>query len=185
MASISGRPCRAARTTDSGLPPTPTQTGSRPNSVRGKTDWSTRARRVVPDQVTGSSGAGGPAGRASPRTARDSRPGRGRTAGRTSVNDPRRTVISAQPLERASRSPRRDGRPAGGWTTVAGNLLQVTELLAIANSCPGCSGHPPPMTKGTTCPPIARPSPPKIPRSCWSTTSPACSPWAAACHRRR
>lgn len=39
MASISGRSYRAARTTDSGLPPTPTQALSDPVSERKRVSW--------------------------------------------------------------------------------------------------------------------------------------------------
>ena len=52
MASVSGRPWRAARRTESGLPPTPIQVLSRPDSIGG---WISVARigvRVVPFQVT-------------------------------------------------------------------------------------------------------------------------------------
>ena len=54
MASISGRPYRAVRTTDCGEPPTPTQVVSRPDSVFGNTSaFVQRGARVVPLQVTG------------------------------------------------------------------------------------------------------------------------------------
>ena len=44
-----------AVTIPSGLPPTPIQVGSAPEAVCGKTSWSVRPARTVPDQVTGSS----------------------------------------------------------------------------------------------------------------------------------
>ena len=53
IASVSGRPCRAARTTDSGLPPTPTQVRSVPVSIGGYMVWPAIGGRVVPLQVTG------------------------------------------------------------------------------------------------------------------------------------
>ncbi len=53
-ASTSGRPYDAARTTDSGVPPTPTQAGS-PAAVRGNAWMPASGGRVVPSQVTGSS----------------------------------------------------------------------------------------------------------------------------------
>ena len=45
-------PYFAVRTTDSGLPPTPTQAGMG-FSVEGNTCWFDSAERVVPCQVTG------------------------------------------------------------------------------------------------------------------------------------
>src|SRR6267378_1766012 len=53
MASISGRPYRAARITDCGLPPTPTHVGRCPSGSGGLTYWSLRGDRKLPDQVTG------------------------------------------------------------------------------------------------------------------------------------
>jgi hypothetical protein len=54
MASIIGSSYRAARTTDSGVPPTPIQVVSVPVSRVGKTRWFVRGARVVPRQVTAS-----------------------------------------------------------------------------------------------------------------------------------
>ena len=54
MASIIGMPWRAARITDSGLPPTPIHVRSAPDSVAGNTRCPRRAARVLPRQVTGS-----------------------------------------------------------------------------------------------------------------------------------
>ena len=51
-ATTSGRPYDAARTTDSGVPPTPTQTG-RPPSVLGNSSTSSSGGRTVPSQLTG------------------------------------------------------------------------------------------------------------------------------------
>ena len=53
IASMSGRPWRAARITEFGLPPTATQVG-RSRSSTGWSDWSFSGARVVPDQVIGS-----------------------------------------------------------------------------------------------------------------------------------
>ncbi len=53
IASISENPCRAARTTDSGEPPTPIQVVSFPSSRCGTTSCLTSGARVVPSQVTG------------------------------------------------------------------------------------------------------------------------------------
>ena len=54
IASMSGRPIRAARTTDSGVPPTPTHVRSgRPFSTGGYTVCPLSGERVCPDQVTG------------------------------------------------------------------------------------------------------------------------------------
>ena len=47
-ASISGRPKRAARTTDCGLPPTPTQVGMCPSGIGGLTNWSVERRPELP-----------------------------------------------------------------------------------------------------------------------------------------
>ena len=47
-ASISGRPKRAARTTDCGLPPTPTQVGMWPSGIGGLTNWFGERRPEVP-----------------------------------------------------------------------------------------------------------------------------------------
>ena len=44
-ASMSGRPKRAARTTDCGLPPTPTQVGMCPSGIGGLTNWSVSGER--------------------------------------------------------------------------------------------------------------------------------------------
>ena len=48
MASISGKPYRAARTTDSGVPPTPTQVFSVPVSTAGKRAGASAADAVCP-----------------------------------------------------------------------------------------------------------------------------------------
>ena len=53
IASISEKPWRAARMTDSGMPPTPIQVGQRPVSRCGTTSCSRSAARVLPSQVTG------------------------------------------------------------------------------------------------------------------------------------
>ena len=53
MASARENPSRAARITDSGLPPTPIQVGNGPNSVCGTTSWFSSGARVLPSQVTG------------------------------------------------------------------------------------------------------------------------------------
>ncbi len=52
MASIRGRSCWTARTTEFGLPPTPIQVVGGASGV-GKTDWFESGARVVPCQVTG------------------------------------------------------------------------------------------------------------------------------------
>ena len=54
IASISGRPYCTARTTDSGLPPTPIQVFSEPFSIGGYTDWFFNSGRTEPFQFTGS-----------------------------------------------------------------------------------------------------------------------------------
>lgn len=53
IASIRDSPCWAARTTDSGVPPTPIQVGSAPEVVCGKTSMPSSAGRNFPVQVTG------------------------------------------------------------------------------------------------------------------------------------
>ena len=55
IASTSGMPKCAARTTDSGLPPTPTQVRIDPDAVFGYTCWSVSGGRMLPCQVTASS----------------------------------------------------------------------------------------------------------------------------------
>ena len=51
IASISGSPKRAARTTDCGLPPTPTHVGMCPSGIGGLTTCSVSADRNFQDQV--------------------------------------------------------------------------------------------------------------------------------------
>jgi len=53
IANMSGRRYRAARTTDSGLPPTPIHVVRRPLAVGGYTRLPSSDARVVPLQVTG------------------------------------------------------------------------------------------------------------------------------------
>src|SRR5258708_1920653 len=55
IANINENPCRAARTTDSGLPPTPIHVGIDPDSVCGYTERPSSAERVLPFHVTGCS----------------------------------------------------------------------------------------------------------------------------------
>ena len=53
MASVRGKPYRAARTTDCGLPPTPTQVVSGGRSTGGKTRMPSSGGRTVPFHLTG------------------------------------------------------------------------------------------------------------------------------------
>jgi hypothetical protein len=102
MARRRGIPCRAARTTDSGDPPTPIQVFREPDSVVGYTLWFTNGGRRLPAQVIG----------ASFRTSENrssfssnscsywvsSKP----KSGNDSVNEPRPRMISARPFDAAS-----------------------------------------------------------------------------------
>ena len=131
-ATTSGRPYDAARATDSGVPPTPTQ-ATRPRSVRGNTETPSSGGRIEPSQLTGSS-----------------RSSRGEEL--ELLGEQHLVVVEREPEERerlgeraaARGSPRRDrretaSRVANRWKTRIGSseLSTVTDVPSrIREVCP-------------------------------------------------